>query len=83
MNDKCAIDLTEKAKRELIKWYDSNTKYNPFETFDFDALFLFITSHPRFGENGFDIDIYTLDSKDGKHLTYTFELTDYVFDESI
>ena len=80
MNNKSAIDLTESAKKRVIEWYESNTKYNPFEAFDFEALFLAIISEPRFGEAGFQIDIYTLDSTDGKPIAYTFELTDYVFE---
>ena len=80
MNDKCAIDLTEAAKKQVIKWWESNSR---FELVNSDALLDEIRINPDFGEEGFFYEMSGFDCKHGEPITYTFNTTDYVFGECI
>jgi len=80
MNNKCAIDLTENAKNQVIKWWESNSR---FELANTDALIDEIRIHARFGEDGFTYEMSDFESKDGTPKTYAFDITDYVFGECI
>ena len=78
MNNKLAVDLTEKAKKQVIQWYESNSR---FALANADALLREIRNHERFGEDGFAFEMTSFESKHGTPNTYGFGTTDYVFEE--
>ena len=80
MNNKSAIDLTEKAKKQVVQWWELNSR---FELANKDALFDEIRIHPRFGEGGFTFEMSSFESKNKTPITYTFNTSDYVFVDCI
>lgn len=78
MNNKFAIDLTENAKKQVVKWWESNSR---FQLADVDALIDEIRIHPRFGDDGFSYYIASFESKDGTPKSYGFGVNDYVYEE--
>ena len=78
MTSKYAVDLTDKAKKQVIQWYQSNSR---FALANADALLSEIRNHDRFGQDGFVFELTSFESKHGTPNTYGFGLVDYVFEE--
>lgn len=75
-----AIDLTERAKKLFVQWYESNSR---FTLADPEALIAEIRNHPRFGDDGFTFEITRFESKTATTKTFGFETQDYVYSEKV